>query len=247
MGCNSVPSVRPAPRRPWGLAVAAMAATVISLGQAAAAPKSINGMWLLAPGQFDRHEILPLTPAGLALSKSRQARVEQGEVLAPGGSKCLPSGMPGMMANEFAVEFLTSPDRVTILSESSTLPRTVYLKEKSHTEGLEPSWNGHSIGHYEGKTLVIDTVNFNDRVGPIAGFGVHSPTTHIVERYHLRDPDTLVGEMTFEDPTWLTKPWTSVHIYNRIKGAAELWEYVCEVGAPGWSQRYAGDPIPAVR
>ena len=245
MSCTSADSVRLSRRPRLGFFIAALAAGALNLGHATAAPKTINGMWLLAPGQFDRHEVLPLTPAGLALSKNRQARVEQGEVLAPGGSRCLPTGMPGMMANEFAVEFLTSPDRVTILSEASTLPRTVYLKEKTHTEGLEPSWNGHSIGHYEGKTLVIDTVNFNDRVGPIAGFGVHSPTTHIVERYHLKGPDTLVGEMTFEDPTWLTKPWTSVHIYNRIKGDAELWEYVCEVGAPGWSQRYAGDPIPA--
>ena len=135
---------------------------------------------------------------------------------------------------------------MTLLSENSSLPRSVYLTETAHTQGLEPSWNGHSIGHYEGtgakKTLVIDTVNLNDRVGPVGRNGVHSPTTHIVERLHLKDPDTLVGEMTFEDPTYLTKPWTTTHTYQRIKAPAELWEYACEPDAAGWSERFAGDP-----
>ena len=89
---------------------------------------------------------------------------------------------------------------------------------------------------------MIDTVNLNDRTGPVGRNGVHSPTTHIVERLHLKDPDTLVGEMTFEDPTYLTKPWTSTHTYHRIKAPAELWEYACEPDAAGWSERFAGDP-----
>jgi hypothetical protein len=211
--------------------------------KAAVAPKSIAGMWALTKTEYDRHEAMPLTPAALALQeKTRKAREAGGEVLSASGKKCLPIGMPTFMTNEFALEVLTAPDRVTLLSENSTLPRSVYLDEAKHPTDIEASWNGHSIGHWEGKVLVIDTVNFNNRVGPVGNAGVHSPTTHLTERVYLKGPDTLVDEMTFEDPTYLTKPWVNVHSYRRLPAHSELWEYACEVDAPGWSERYAGDP-----
>lgn len=216
----------------------------------AAAPATITGMWMLDPKEFGDgapRTPLPLLPAvAAAQAERRKAAPPAAQTLSDHALKCLPSGMPGMMTNEFALEVLETPGRVTILSENNTLPRSIYLTETTHTKGLEPSWNGHSIGHYEGagaKTvLVVDTVNFNDRLGPITGRGVHSPTTHLTERYHLASPDVLVGEMTFEDPNYLSKPYTSLHHYLRIKGKAELWEYVCETNAPGWSERFEGDP-----
>ena len=209
----------------------------------AAAPKAITGMWFLTPSEYERHEAMPLTPVGLRLQEAnRQRREEQNVVLSDNGRNCLPIGMPTFMTNEFALEIVESPGRVTLLSENSSLPRSVYLDETAHTKGLEPSWNGHSIGHFEGKVLVVDTVNFNDRITAIGTSGVHSPTTHLIERIYLKDPDTLVDEMTFEDPTYLTKPWTNVHSYHRLPPHSELWEYACEVGAAGWSERYAGDP-----
>lgn len=230
-----------------GLALAALAATVPADAAAAKRAAAITGMWLLTPSEYDRNEAMPLTKLGAEVNeKRRKATEEQGVVLSANNKKCLPVGMPTFMTNEFALEIIESPGRVTLLSENSSLPRSVYLTEKTHTPGLEPSWNGHSIGHYEGqgpnKTLVIDTVNFNDRLSPILRSGIHSPTTHLVERLYLKDPDTLVGEMSFEDPTYLTKAWTSVHTYHRIKAPAELWEYACEPDAAGWSERYAGDP-----
>ena len=234
-----------------GLSLSVLSLMVIAAPAArAAAAKpaaTITGMWFLTPSEYDRDEKLPLTPAAEALAaKRRQATENGGVVLSNNAKHCLPIGMPTFMTNEFALEIIESPGRVTLLSENSSLPRSVYLTETAHTQGLEPSWNGHSIGHYEGtgakKTLVIDTVNLNDRVGPVGRNGVHSPTTHIVERLHLKDPDTLVGEMTFEDPTYLTKPWTTTHTYQRIKAPAELWEYACEPDAAGWSERFAGDP-----
>ena len=63
-----------------------------------------------------------------------------------------------------------------------------------------------------------------------------------MERYYLQSPDVLVGEMTFEDPSYLAKPFHTVHHYNRIQGKAELWEYACETDAAGWSERFEGDP-----
>jgi hypothetical protein len=236
------------------LRTAALAAVLIAApaaARAAAGPAAITGMWLIDPKDYGSQdtaaEPMALTPGGQALqAKLRQATSAVQSTLSDHSRKCLPIGMPGMMTNEFALEFLETPGRVTILSENSPLPRSVYLTEKIHTTGLEPTWNGHSIGRWEGqgarRTLVIDTVNFNDRIGPINARGVHSPTTHLVERYRLEGPDRLVGEMTFEDPAYLAKPFRTVHHYNRIKGKAELWEYACETDAPGWSERFEGDP-----
>lgn len=227
-----------------------LAVLASSTARAAAAPASINGMWMLDPKEFGDgapRTPLPLLPAVAAeQAERRKATRAEATTLGDHALKCLPSGMPGMMTNEFALEFLETPGRVTILSENNTIPRSIYLTETEHTKGLEPSWNGHSIGRYEGKgakkVLVVDTTNFNDRLGPITGRGVHSPTTHLTERYYLQSPDVLVGEMTFEDPKYLSKPYTTTHHYLRIKGKAELWEYVCETNAPGWSERFQGDP-----
>ena len=221
-------------------------AALLLAGAASAQTTSLTGMWILEAKDFARDLKMPLTPTAQKIRDDEKKAVEAGDVIGQGGKQCAPEGMPGMMANEFALEFLETPDRVTILNEASTIPRSVYLDETAHPKGLEPSWNGHSIGHWEGqgvrKTLVVDTVNFNDRLMPVFRSGVHSPTTHLVERFHLKDPDTLEGVMTFEDPVYLAKPWVSTHTYKRLPAKAELWEYACEPDAAGWSERYAGDP-----
>jgi hypothetical protein len=229
------------------LTLAAPALTLGGAAHAAEPAKTITGMWLIDPKDYapeaSQREKMELTPE--AAAKQAELRKKTSAVqstLSDRSRKCLPIGMPGMMTNEFALEFLETPGRVTVLSENSSLPRSIYLNEAVHTTGLEPSWNGHSIGHWEGKTLVVDTINFNDRMGAVNGRGVHSPTTHLVERYHLESPDVLVGEMTFEDPSYLAKPFHTTHHYNRIQGKAELWEYACETDAPGWSERFEGDP-----
>jgi hypothetical protein len=221
---------------------AAVLAASASAHAQAPAP-SITGMWLLNPSEYDRDEKIPFTPKGAAVNEARRKAVEDNlQVISNTNKKCLPIGMPVFMTNEFALEIIESPGRVTMISENSALPRSIYLNETAHTKGVEPSWNGHSIGHWEGKVLVVDTVNFNDRLNPVFRSGIHSPTTHLTERFRLKDADTLEGVMTFEDPVYLTQPWTSVHTYKRLPATAELWEYACEPDAAGWSERYAGDP-----
>ncbi|MDB5458942.1 MAG: hypothetical protein JWO72_683 [Caulobacteraceae bacterium] len=236
-----------------GVAVAVVVAAAAGATHAAprakdaAAPAGITGMWLLNPSEYDRDEKMPFTAKGTQVNEARRKAVEDSlQVISNTNKKCLPVGMPVFMTNEFALEIIESPGRVTMISENSSLPRSIYLNETVHTKGVEPGWNGHSIGRWQGRgvnrTLVVDTVNFNDRVGPVFRSGIHSPTTHLVERFHLLDANTLEGVMTFEDPVYLAKPWTSTHTYKRLPAKAELWEYACEPDAAGWSERYAGDP-----
>jgi hypothetical protein len=242
----SPPSVQFAERvRLWSGVAVAVALVLGGAAQAAGrspAP-SITGMWLLNPSEYDRDEKIPFTAKGAEVNEARRKAVEDNlQVISNTNKKCLPIGMPVFMTNEFALEIIESPGRVTMISENSSLPRSIYLNETVHTKGVEPSWNGHSIGHWEGKTLVVDTVNFNDRLNPVFRSGIHASTTHLVEHFRLKDKDTLEGVMTFEDPVYLAKPWTSVHTYKRLPAKAELWEYACEPDAAGWSERFVGDP-----
>lgn len=215
-------------------------------GQAAAktAP-ALTGMWTLTQQDFDHpDEHPPYTPEARQLADAqRKAVTEDNQVLSEEGRKCLPIGMPGFMANEFALEILETPGRITMLNENSSLPRTIYLHRTHPTEGLEPMWNGYSIGHREGKALVVVTTHLNESRNPLAfGGGIHAPTTTITEKlYLIGDGNTLVNESTFVDGRYLTKPWTVVHHYRRLPADAELWEYACEIGADGWSERYAGE------
>ena len=227
-----------------GLASGVGAALLLAGHAVAATPSKagLTGMWSVDTEYFEgKKPPLPLTPDAQKLRDAKARKVEAGDVIGEGGKVCAPHGMPSMMVNEFALEFLETPGRITIVNEAATLVRTVYMDRKAHTPDLEPSWNGHSIGHWEGDTLVIDTVNFNDK-GDLFGFvGVKSSTTHLVERYRVgKDGKSLVGEFTFEDPSYLTKPYSIRATYHRLPEDAELWEYACEIGG-GWQERFKGD------
>lgn len=215
----------------------------------ASGPGALTGMWLLRGDDFGRRETPPFTPqAAAAAEKARKAVDEGGQVLSDAARKCLPIGMPGFMSNEFALEILESPGRVTLISENSPLVRSVYLNRKTHNPDAEPGWNGHSIGHWEGATLVIDTVSLNDRKSHIPRGQVPSAKTHIVERLHLEQGGKLlVNQMTFEDPDVLTGPYTTTTHYERLPADSELWEYACEVDATGWSERFANDPAAGLK
>ena len=226
-----------------------LATTGVAGAQARKPAPRITGMWLLQANDFGRSEKVPFRPEALAAAEAqRKATEEQGQVLSDANKKCQPNGMPGMMRNEFALEVLETPGRVTIISEDNPLVRTVYLNKKTHPEDAQPGWNGHSIGHWEGATLVIDTVALNERKSHIPRGQLASDQTRIVERLHLTNGGkTLVNDMTFHDPKVLTGPYTTSIHYDRLPADAELWEYACEVDAAGWSERFANDPAAAVK
>jgi hypothetical protein len=112
---------------------------------------------------------------------------------------------------------LQGKNEVTIILESFQDVRHIYLSDK-HRAGLKPSWYGDSIGHYEGDTLVVDTVGFNDQTY-IDGF--HTPHTtqlHTVERFRLVDGGKeLQVDVRVEDPGAFTKPWTGVMRYRQYE------------------------------
>jgi hypothetical protein len=146
------------------------------------------------------------------------------------GSYCAPPGMPGIMGvGQYPMEFLFTPGRITTHHEAWMQWRNIYTDGRGHPgpDDLEATFEGDSIGHWEGATLVVDTIGIKPAVA--LGMGMkHSPKMHIIERIHLapRDADTLVDEMTIEDPEALEKPWTHSLTYKRSR-EWQLLEFEC--------------------
>ena len=144
------------------------------------------------------------------------------------GSYCTPPGMPGIMSvGQYPIEFLFTPGRVTVHHEAWMQSRSIYTDGRGHPDDLEATFQGDSIGHWQGTTLVIDTVGV--KTAAAMGQGMkHSPGMRITERIHLapKDPDTLVDEMTIEDPEALAKPWTRALTYKRSRDL-QLLEFEC--------------------
>jgi hypothetical protein len=157
----------------------------------------------------------------------REVREKGGEV-ARHGSYCLPPGMPGIMSvGQYPIEFLFTPGRVTTHHEAWMQWRNIYTDGRGHTEDLDPTFQSDSIGHWEGSTLVVDTIGIKDSTALGNGMG-HSKALRLVERIHLAkdDPDILVDEMTAEDPEALEKPWTRTFTYKRSRDL-QLLEFEC--------------------
>jgi hypothetical protein len=145
---------------------------------------------------------------------------------------CLPPGGPRMMATPYPMEILQLPDqkRIFMVFEGAThIWREIYLDGRPHPQGdaLNPTYLGHSVGRWEGDTLVIDVVGFNEGTW-IDYYGhPHTDLLHVVERFSRPDKRTLRYEATIDDPGAYSRPWTVSWTVNWTP-AGELTEYICQ-------------------
>lgn len=168
-----------------------------------------------------------LTPKAEAQLKVNEALEAKNEPPPSESANCLPPGMPTIMFQPYDVEFLFTPGRVTIIQEAYMQVRRVFTDGRGHPAHLDPTFNGHSVGHWEGDTLVIDTVGLGHRTPLGYHELMHGPHLHVIERIHLIAPDKLEDDMTLVDPDVLAKPWHEVHTYTRHRNWDQL-EYICE-------------------
>jgi hypothetical protein len=138
---------------------------------------------------------------------------------------CLPNGVTATAGRG---KFVQTPTLLVILSEFPGDTRQVFLDGRAHPKELEPTWLGHSIGRWEGDTLVVDTVGFNDKswLGIIVNPYPHTEMMHVVERYRRPDLGHLELEMTVEDPGALQKPWVVKRAAN-LDPTDEIMENIC--------------------
>jgi len=163
------------------------------------------------------------------ISKSRIAGSYEYDYTA----KCLPPGMPAMMNMAYGMEVMQTKDKITFFSELNDALRRVYLDGRKPSQKVldDPTYAGYSTGHWEGDTLVVDTVSLNTN-SFIEGFSPHSDAMTIKERIRFNAEGLLEDRITVNDPKALTKPWETVKTYRRaVSGKTdELREFACPEG-----------------
>ena len=189
-----------------------------------------SGVWFI--DEYQRtilpNEDPPFQPSTRALFEKRQydnlhhdpdASVDPTE-------RCIPPGIPRTMFQPFPWEVVQARDRIVIIYEYQSLVRQIFMDGRGHPSDFEPAYMGHAIGKFEGDTLVIDTVGFNDKTW-LDPMGLpHSDALHVIERMRRVDHDTLEDQITIDDPKAYTKPWTATRIF-KLKPDWQIKEYVC--------------------
>ena len=203
--------------------------------QAAASPSDLSGVWspfrprgpeapppptalALKPGYKERYD------ARRALEREANAR---GEQLAAKGL-CEPYGMPNMMqVAVYPMEVIQTAKQVTIVGEAFSEVRRIYMgKTQADLDDVDPGYYGHSVGRWEGGTLVVDTVGVKESVRGYQDMP-HSAKMRITERIRRTGMDGLQDQITIEDPVTLEKPLTYTLTY-KLAPNYEMVEFVCE-------------------
>ena len=159
----------------------------------------------------------PLKPETQKLYDERIRMARDGMPTDPIGFGCRPYGMPRVMAgNPTGPQFVYSPQMIVVLFQDDV--RRIFMDGRGHPgpDDAVYTYEGHSIGRWEGDTLVVDTVqtfpaNYDQSDLP------HSDKLHVVERIRQTDAQTLENTMTVEDPVYLTRPWVVTRTYKRAK------------------------------
>jgi hypothetical protein len=181
----------------------------------------------------------------IAAKIARQLEEDRSGRPAPIVVSCLPQGMPAwMLISHNAMEFLFTPGRVTILGESDgNRLRRIYTDGRGHPDDAELTFHGHSIGRWEGDTLVVETVNIKPQTMFAVSEAAGTPNNgdvKIVERIHLADRDVLHDDLEIEAPQVLTKPWKTTRIWFRQRARKfDIVEGVCLEG--NYSERTDAD------
>jgi hypothetical protein len=192
------------------------------VSQALAATPDLDGVWVPDIKEQKRQEKENLPPFKPEALKQLLHLVDEEKAGRPFLvlSHCMPHGMPSwMLITHNVFEILTTPGRVTMLGEGDgNRMRRIYTDGRTHPEDPDLTFHGHSIGHWDGETLVVDTVAIAPQayiaISEAAGVP-NNGDMHIVERIHLAKPDILHDEMEITAPNVLTTTWKTTRIFRR--------------------------------
>ena len=184
-----------------------------------------SGVWLGVYGHFDLAQRMsqggevPLNAAGKALMASRQSKDDP-------EANCLPTGVPRTAPYPWRI--LQTPTHVFILFEGNIHSyRQIFVDGRRHPDDPDPTWYGHSVGHWEGNSLIVDTVGFNDKFWFDYKGHPHTEKLHTIERYTRTDLGHMAIEVTIDDPGAYKQAFTTVGRATLMVGA-EILEYICQ-------------------
>jgi hypothetical protein len=182
--------------------------------------------------------LLPsLTPAAAAAKRDRLERLRHPAAAIDMGlqDRCLlfPTSVPPMIPYRYNSNYqiVQTGDAVMVQAEMIHEARIIRLDPSAHLPSDIRQWLGDSVGHWEGATLVVETTNFNDAggfYGDAGGMYGWDRNMHVVERFSLLDPNTILYRFEVEDPTAYTQPWKGELTMNRV--LTPPFEYACHEG-----------------
>ena len=174
----------------------------------------LNVFWGMKP------EEEPLRPEAASIYQHRRESPQEYPHL-----HCLPGGIPlGLLV--FTFKIIQTPKEIVMLTETADPPRQIHTDGRPLLKDPDPTWMGYSVGHWDGDTLVVDTIGLNDRAWLDAFGHPRSESMHITERYRRRDFGHMDLEITFNDAKYYTRPF-SIKIGLRLLPDSDLLEYVC--------------------
>jgi hypothetical protein len=191
----------------------ARAGQVVTLGATGAVPAGLSVV---------EGDEIPYLPAAAAKKKENF----DNRLTADPEVKCYLPGVPRATYMPYPFQIVQSPEAILIAYEYAGAVRTIYMKNPPPSPA--DSWMGHSVGHWEGDTLVVDVTSLNDQTWLDRSGNFHSDALHVVERYTPLTTDALAYEATIEDPKVFSRPWKiSMPIYRRLEKNAQVLEFKC--------------------
>ena len=217
-----------------------LAAICFLMAAGGSAQKSARPAPRLADGRVDLSGVW--RPADIFLIEDISLGLKKGDTISPTPateeimkkhlskddpeSGCLPTGVPRQAP--YPWKFVESPPYIYILFEGNIHSyRQIFMDGRKHPADPNPTWYGHSVGHWEKDTLVIDTVGFNDLFWFDFVGHPHTEQLHTIERYTRTDMATMTEEVMIDDPGAYKNPFTIVASHRLLPGD-ELMEYICQ-------------------
>ena len=184
----------------------------------------LSGVWERPP-VLDMSKNGPGQQGAADLFMTEWAKAHFGEKFDSQGH-CLLGGYVRDVNSPFPIEIVQRPDRVVFLYEFNDIYHHVFLDGRPHPKDLESTAGGHSVGHWEGDTLVVDTVGFNDKTMLDTSGHPHTADLHVVEHFTRTDATHIAYEITITDPVAYAKPWTNKRTFT-LQPTWNLMEYNC--------------------
>jgi len=173
---------------------------------------------------------LPLTEAGKAAYEKNMAGLKDSSITDAARKYCVPDGLPRLLATPYPFEIIQAPPgQVTIIHELNHQVRVIAMDKPMPSEKeltTFPFYNGHSVGHFEGDTLVIETGGFNEKTFIDATGAPHTDEMRTVERIRRISPTQLEDVITIHDPQYYSGDWQARFVYN-LRNDVRLEDYVC--------------------
>jgi hypothetical protein len=143
------------------------------------------------------------------------------------GNDCKPLGIPQTYITPYPFQIVQTPKQILIIYEYPNAIRWIPIDGRPHEVDPDPTWMGSSIGRWDGDTLVVDAIGFNDKT-EVHGF-MHTEALHVVERFRLLPDRNLQYDVTVEDPNVWQTPWTiPARTFPRRQELENVAEFVCE-------------------